>query len=196
MAHGAILGILAIVVVGFILVGAEGKRPVNEIEKEIPTAGPENEQENQGGKMDQLTLYAKQHGAFTNSASAATFMAEDSSLQTAAVVQVEDQFFIWSAVEKTQAEVEAKLDDKSFKKAFTVTRKSCDPQIAESLWEIFNENDLSKIKNSLAEKDDEKMEAFKKKMETITAFTNDLSVIRLHVLSNYANEGDCVKISF
>lgn len=196
MAHGVIIGVVAIIVVGMIFVGAEGKRPVNEIEKEIPTTGPQQEQRNQEEKNEQLTLYAKQHGAFTNSASAATFIAEDSSLSTAAIIQVDAQFFVWSAVEKTEAGIEAKLDDKSFKKEFTIARNSCHPQLAESLWEIFKEDDMAKIKISNAENDDEKMEEFNKKMETITAFTKDLSVIRLHVLANYVNEEDCVKITF
>ncbi len=198
MVHGIVIGIIAIVVVGIVFAGAEGKRPVDEIEKEIPTAGPGSEKEegSQGEKGDGLTLYAKQHGAFTNSASAATFIAEDSSLSTAAIIQVDDQFFVWSAVGKTEPEIEAMLDEQTFKKPFSVESKSCDEQLAGNLGDVFKSDDFAKIKKSISEKDNKQDAEFIKKMDSITAFSNDLTVIRLHLLSNYVNEEGCVKISF
>lgn len=198
MIHGIVIGILAIIVVGLVFVGAEGKRPVDDIEKEIPTAGPEkSEKEQSNGQtgVEPVTLYAKQHGAFTNSASAATFIADDSSLSTAAIVQGDNQFFVWSAVGRTEPEIEGILDGQTYKKTFTVEALKCEQDI-QQVWDIFQSDDLSKIKNSISEKDGKEAEDLMKKMEAITAFTDDLKVIRLHLLAKYVNDDDCMKISF
>lgn len=197
MLHGVVIGIVAIVVVGLFLAGAEGKRPIEQIEEEIPASGPVGEDaEVDKNGPDALTLYAKQHGAFTTSASAATFIKENQSLSTAAVMQVEDQYFVWSAVGQTEAEIEAVLEDGTYKKEFSVAPVACEVVQSEQLWQVLKITDVAKVKNSLSENEDEKGRALAKKIDAITAFTNDLNVIRLHLLANYANESGCVKISF
>lgn len=197
MLHGVIIGVAAIVVVGLFLANAEGKRPIEQIEEEIPASGPVGKEADKGEEgPGGLTLYAKQHGAFTTSDAAATFIKENPSLSTAAVMQVDSQYFVWSAVGQTEAEIEAILEEGTYKKAFSVAPIACEAIQSEQLWEVLKINDIAKIKNSLSGKDDEKGRALAKKIDTITAFTNDLTVIRLHLLSNYASESGCVKIAF
>lgn len=198
MLHGLLLGVLAIVIVGVFLIGAESKRPINEIEKEIPTSGSE-EKDHEGGddeSLGGLTLYAKQHGAFTTSAAAATFMAEDPSLSTAAIMQVGGQYFVWSAVGQVEAEIEAILEADTYKKEFLAEPTACEVVQMEQLWTVLKINELEKMKKSILENEDEKLAQLAKQIDTITAFTDDLNVIRLHLLSNYVNVHNCVKISF
>lgn len=198
MLHGVLLGVAAIVIVGVFLMGAESKGPIKEIEKEIPTSGQEEESKAVDGQDTHgaLKLYAKQHGAFTTSAAAATSIAEDPSLSTAAIMQVGGKFFVWSAVAQSEAEIEAILEAETYKKEFLAEPAACEVVNIEKLWTILKLNEVEKIKKSIAEKEDEKENPLAKQIDTITAFTDDLNVIRLHLLSNYVNVHDCVKISF
>lgn len=198
MIHGVVIGILAIIVVGLVFVGAEGNRPVDEIEKEIPTAGPDKDDteqaEGQAG-IAPMTLYAKQHGAFTNSDTAATFIEADSSLSTAAIVQADDQYFVWSAVGKTEPEIEVILSEQTYKKTFTVEAMAC-AQDMQPVWSVFETDDVAKIKKSIAENKEKETGDLMKKIEAITAFSDDMQVVRLHLLAKYVNDGDCLKILF
>lgn len=199
MLHGVVIGVVALVIVGVFLMGAEGKRPIDKIENEIPASGPEQNEENEAGDevaSDAVTFYAKQHGAFTTSEAAATFIEENPSLSTAAVMQVKDQYFVWSAVGRTEAEIEAILEEGTYKKAFSASSASCETVKTDQLWQILNLNEPSKIKNSIAENEGEKEQVLTKKIDAITAFTNDMKVIRLHLISSFSNETGCVKISF
>lgn len=198
MLHGVLLGVIAIVIVGVFLMGAEGKRPIEEIEKEIPASGPdaEDDQAVEQGAHGALTLYAKQHGAFTTSAAAATFIAEDPSLSTAAIMQVGGQYFVWSAVGQVEAEIEAILEADTYKKEFLAEPAACEVVQMEQLWTVLKINELEKMKKSISENEGEQPNSLAKQIDTITAFTDDLNVIRLHLLSNYSNVHDCVKISF
>lgn len=199
MLHGVIIGIAAIAVVGIIFVGAEGNRTVDKIENEIPASGPAEDKENDTSAnktTGSLALYAKQHGAFTTSVSAATFIAEDPSLSTAAIIQSDGQYFVWSAVGLSEVEIEGILEEGTYKKEFSINPTSCDMVHTTNLWEVLEADDIAKIKQLASKNDDEKAKELARHIDTITAFTNDLKVIRLHLLSKYANTNDCVKISF
>lgn len=197
--HGIVLGVLAIIIVGLFLLGAEGRGAISKIEKEVPVSGQESGKE-QGAEeqkgLGKLTLYAKQHGAFTTSAAAATFIAENPSLSTAAIVPAADQYFVWSAVGRTEAEIESILVADTYKKTFSAEPIACEVVQVEQLWQVFNLDEVAKIKNSVLQNDDEKAQALVKQIDAITAFTDDLKVIRLHLLANYAQADGCVKISF
>lgn len=199
MLHGVIIGIAAIAVVGIIFVGAEGNRTVDQIENEIPASGPDENQEKETpttGTAESLPLFAKQHGAFTTSASAATFIAADPSLSTAAIIQSDGQYFVWSAVGLAEAEIEGILEDDTYKKEFSISPASCEIINPAQLWEVLQADDIAKIKQMATTNDEEKTKELARHIDTITAFTNDLKVIRLHLLSKFANTNDCVKISF
>lgn len=199
MLHGVIIGIAAIAVVGIIFVGAEGNRAVDKIENEIPASGSvDGKKDDTAGdnSQDSLKLFAKQHGAFTTSASAATFIAADPSLATAAIIQSGEQYFVWSAVGVSEAEIEKTLEADTYKKEFSISPASCEVIRTTQLWEILEAEDVAKIKQIIAATDDEKSKELSRHIDTITAFTSDLKVIRLHLLSKYASSNDCVKISF
>lgn len=198
MLHGVIIGVAAIAVIGFILANGDDKKSVAKIDEEIPASGPqatENEKEPIENATP-LTLYAKQHGVFTTSASAATFMAADPSLATAAIIQANGQYFVWSAVGMTESEIMTSTSGESFAKTFTVNASSCQAIGAEKFQEVLKSDTVEKIKLSMGQENEEKTKEFNKQIAAITAFTNDLSVIRLHLLSQYSYSEDCVKISF
>ena len=198
MLHGVVIGIAAIAVIGFVLASAEGKRAIDRIEEEIPAAGPKAADSEKApvDTVESFELFARQHGAFTTSASAATFMAADPSLATAAIIQSSGQYYVWSAVGLTEAEILDSEQAETYKKAFTANTSACEGIGAEKFKDILKADNVEKIKNSVAQGNDDKANEFNRQIAAIMAFTDDLRVIRLHLLSQYSYAQDCVKISF
>ena len=73
--QGIIIGIAAVAVVGFIIVGANGKLATEPKKKEIPTTGPAASEDEKpvDTQFVPLKLFARQHGVFSSAESAATF---------------------------------------------------------------------------------------------------------------------------
>ena len=94
MIHGVIIGVAAVAIVGFIIVGTSGKGKQQAVEKDAVTESVEKPGETvtaSGPDADPVTeqplkLFAKQHGVFSSAASAAVFIAEDAALAKAAVI--------------------------------------------------------------------------------------------------------------
>lgn len=197
MLQGVIIGVVAIAVIGFVLAGAEGKRAIDKIE-EIPASGPKSAdtETTPAETVELLNLFARQHGVFTTPASAATFIAADPSLATAAIIQSDGQYFVWSAVGLTEEEIMNSEQADTYKKAFSVNTSACEVIGTEKFREVLKAEKIEEIKISENEKNDDKMNEFNRHLTAITAFTKDLKVIRLHLLSQYSYSKDCVKISF
>lgn len=196
MLHGVLIGVAAVAVIGFILVGTGDKKVTPKGLEEVPTSGPgaEEKTDMKPSAVEPLSMVAKQHGVFSTPAAAASFMTADPLLQAAAIIQAGDQYFVWSAVGLTDAEIE--LDESSFRKPFKADMAACEVVGAEKLRDVFMTTELAKIKKSETENDDKKQKDFNRNIASITAFTDDLTVIRLHLLSHYSYTKDCVKISF
>lgn len=199
MVNGVIIGVVAIAIIGFIILGANGKKNGETTNPEVPATGPpanEGESPTQEPGNDSLKLFARQHGAFSSSTSAATFMEADPSLNTAAIIQVADQYYIWSVVGLTEAEILDSDSEETFRKEFSATLTTCDVVGAEKLKEVLSTDDIAKIKSLESEKGNEKAEDFSRDVLAITSFTDDLQVIRLHLLAHYSTTKDCIEISF
>ena len=199
MLQGVIIGVAAAAVIGFILVGTNGKKNVDKLVEDIPASGPASPEIDGGAPTTatSLELFAKQHGAFSTSASAASFIATDPALATAAIIRSGEQYFVWSAVGLTESEIMiAEKDEGVFVKRFVADASACEVIGAEKLRDVFSTTDLAKIKSLGSEKDAEKTGDLNQNIASITAFTDDLRVIRLHLLSHYSYSKDCVKIAF
>ena len=55
---------------------------------------------------------------------------------------------------------------------------------------------IAKIKILETENEGETVSVFNEQLTAITAFTDDIRVVRLHLLAHYARKKDCVKIAF
>ncbi|MBB4825850.1 hypothetical protein HNO89_003086 [Sporosarcina luteola] len=201
--HGVVLGVAAVAIVGFILLGTGDKgKEKAAISKEVPVDGPPaagaSAQNAQPGES--LQLFAKQHGVFSNEQSARAFIAERPELSKANVVKVQDQYYVWSAVGLTDQEIDADAAQETFRKPFTVNIGACASSGAGKLKGILMETDSQKIKDlaasSSADPNGGIGAEFAKQLAALTVFSNDLQVIRLHLLSHYSSVDDCAKISF
>lgn len=194
--HGVLIGVAAVAVIGFILMGTGDKKASPKGLEEVPASGPPSEEgiDNKPSAVEPLSMVAKQHGVFSSPAAAASFMTADPLLATAAIIQAGDQYFVWSAVGLTEAEIV--LDESSFRKPFLADMAACEVIGAKKLRDVFTTTELAKIKKLESENGDKKTNDFNRNIASITAFTDDLTVIRLHLLSHYSYTKDCVKISF
>ncbi|MCM3710766.1 hypothetical protein [Sporosarcina luteola] len=207
MLHGVIIGIAAVAIVGFIIVGTNGQGKEKAGEKEVlvtdppasgettPTSGPAISPEEAP-----LQLFAKQHGVFSSVQSAQEFVAQDVSLAKAAVLEIGGQFYVWSAVGMQEEEIDVSEYEMTFKKPFFADISSCSSVGAGKLRSALSETEFSKIKvlTTVAEgeADDEKIADFRKNLLALTVFTSDLRIVRLHLLSQYSHKNGCVKINF
>ena len=200
MIHGVLIGVVAVAVIGLLLMGTKGKDVSNALEKEVPTTGPAPVENSASPSEKPLQLFAKQHGAFSSAESANLFMAEDPALSKAVVIKGSDTFFVWTAVGLTEDEIDSNAAEGTFKKAFTAETSSCGAIGAGKLREVLTQTEMAKIKKleegQGAGNQDTKTKGFYKNIATITTFTNDLRIMRLHLLSEYTQANKCVKITF
>ena len=200
--QGIIIGIAAVAVVGFIIVGANGKLGSEPKKTEIPTAGPaaSDKEESVETQGIPLKLFARQHGMFSSAESAATFMAADPSLASAAILEGtgenEGKYYIWSSIGLSDAEIMDSDSEDTFRKEVTANVGSCEAVGANLLRDSLVADTVAKIKNLETENEDEKVTVFNKQLTAITAFTDDIRVVRLHLLAHYASKKDCVTIKF
>ena len=202
--QGIIIGIAAVAVVGFIIVGANGKLGIEPKKTEIPTAGPAAAAKDDEISVETtgipLKLYARQHGMFSSSESAATFMAADPSLASAAIFEgngdYEGKYYIWSSIGLSDAEIADSDSEDTFRKEVTANVGSCEVVDAKLLRDSIVADTVAKIKILETVKEGEKVSVFNEQLTAITAFTDDVRVVRLHLLAQYARQKDCVTIKF
>ncbi|MCG3089250.1 hypothetical protein [Sporosarcina cyprini] len=204
--HGVVIGVAAVAIVGFILVGTGDKMKdkTAAVGKEVPASGPPAVEAPADADSPQpgasLQLYAKQHGVFSTEQSASAFITGRPDLSEASVVKAQDQYFVWSAIGLTEQEIDADVAQETYRKPFTVEAGACSASGAGKLKDILAETDVAKIKDLAASSSSDPSGGigaeFGKQITAVTAFTNDLQVIRLYLLSHYSIKDGCAKISF
>ncbi|NYF25014.1 hypothetical protein [Sporosarcina sp. JAI121] len=196
MLHGVLIGVAAVAVIGLLLAGSKGKDNDDKTEKETATSGPAPVETTAPASEKPLQLFAKQHGAFSSAESATLFIAEDPSLTKAAVIHGNDKFYVWTAVGLAENEVVTNAAEGTYLKAFKVETSACGAIGAGKLDEVLAQTEMAKIKNLIEGKEDAKTKEFHKKIAAITAYSKDLQVVRLHLLSHYSQKDKCIKITF
>ncbi len=200
--QGVIIGIAAVAVVGFIIVGANEKLGNEPKKTEIPTTGPAASEGEKPVESEvvPLKLFARQHGVFSSAESAATFQAADPSLASAAIIpgdgDSKGKYYIWSSIGLSDAEIMDSDSEETFRKEVSVNIGSCEAVGAKLLRDSLVADTVAKIKILEAENTGETVKVFNEQLTAITAFTDDIRVVRLHLLAHYASKKDCVKIDF
>ena len=208
LGQGVLLGIAAVAIVGFILLKTEKPDTAASPDTGVPANGPASAQTD--GKKDEskpdtaaagapIPMYAKQHGVFSSKASAASFIA-DENLPKAASVHANGQFYVWSALGLSEIDADPAGEDGAFRKQVTVSPLACSSGEGELLRSVLNAKQISEIQDlAVSRKQTEgekKKDAFTTNIAAITAFTDDLNIIKMHILAHYADTGECVKLDF
>ncbi|MEK5039099.1 hypothetical protein [Sporosarcina sp. FSL K6-3457] len=203
MLHGVVIGIAAVALIGLVLFMARGKDEPSASGKEVPTGGPaavETPEAAPTPPEKTLSLFAKQHGAFSTAEAAAVFIAEDPSLTKAAVIHAGDSYFVWSAVGVKEGEIETSDYEGTYRKAFSVNTSACGAIGAGKLNDVLAETEIGQIKNLTAQQNEAneegEMKDFYKNLTSITTFTTDMRILRLQLLSHYSSTNNCVKFTF
>ena len=200
MIHGVIIGIAGVALIGLLLMGMKGKEEPTAGGEEVPTSGPAAVEDPTPADGRSLRLFAKQHGVFTATDSAAQFIAEDAALAKAAIVQVNDKYYVWTAIALKENDLDVSESEGTFRKAFNANTEACGASGAGKLWEALNGKEIAEIKNLASEvngvNEEEKSKDFVKNITAITAFTDDLRIAKLLLLSHYSSTNKCVKITF
>lgn len=191
--QGVAIGLVAVLVIGLTISSTGGKK--DKADKAVATNGPKTE-EKAGAAEDGETMFVKQHGVFSSQEAATNFVAENPGLTTTAIVPAGGQFYVWGAAWLKESDVVLKEGEDAFKKRITVVPGTCKSADAGEVKKALFAEDLSKIELSTKGKEAKKDGDFAKKVAAITAFTQDSSIARLHLLAHYLNQDPCFKIQF
>jgi hypothetical protein len=187
MFFGGLTGLIGVILFIFIL-----QLPSNGQEDELvstTTVSSEQEQE-----VVSQSFFALQHGVFSNFDSAAQFLATYPTLNKAAILEVDDQFYVWSQIDQEKLEGATQTTPSSFYKKMTLS-SSCSPNKVLQLPKLLLDEQWLTVQ-MLSETDQEKVpEDWEENLAEIQKLTNKVGVIRLHMLMNYYEQLDCLKVT-
>ncbi|TQR14830.1 hypothetical protein [Psychrobacillus soli] len=195
--QGLIIGVVGVLLFGFILNLANDKKV--EVAKEEDTT-PAAEQSTDG-KIEvaadgTLSFHAKQYGMFSSKESALNFMATQPTLEKASVVQVENQFFIWSDLFLNDAPTTQTEALPSFTKKVLVSTSGCENPKVKKVMNILQEDNISiNFFDSIVKKEDYPDDLMTI-VQAVSTLSNVSSVMRLHVFTHYLEQNTCVKLNF
>lgn len=192
--QGLIIGVVGVLLFGFILNLANDKQV--ETAKEDVTEPAKEEDKVEVAADAKLSFKARQYGMFSTKESAVSFMATQPTLEKASIVQVGNQFFIWSDlfvndVSSGQTDVLP-----SFIKNLYVSTKGCEDPKVKKIINTLQEDNISKnYFDSIAKKEDYP-DDLTSIVQAISTFSEVSSIMRLHVFSHYLDQNRCVELSF
>lgn len=139
------------------------------------------------------TFYAVQHGAFTSEESAKAFMTTYPTLNKALVIQVEQNFYVWSAL--AMAKKELAIEPQAFMKKFTFVSAGCDRAQISTIPNLLQDEKALKLNFDESEKD-KVSEEWVSFMTGLTTLSDDVDVLRLHSLAHFYEKESCLNVQF
>lgn len=151
------------------------------------------QQQNEQQEILQKTFFASQHGLFSSEEGAAQWIAANPSLNKSAIIKVEEQFFIWSAMAVKKAP--ETLPTGAFYKQFSV-KASCPNPALQRLPDVLYDEKYVKNNFDMKEEQGQLPEDWQELTTTLASLSKDPNVIRLHLFTHYYSKNDCLKIEF
>ena len=139
-------------------------------------------------------FYAKQHGVFTGADGATAFIQSDPAMKSAAIVIVEDKYYVWSAASVVESEVKVDGSIESFVKPFRVNSASCAEPAMQNLPVYLSSPDPSKFNFESSDFKGVVPEDWQANITAISTLSKDINVIRVQLLGHYITQNDCIKI--
>ncbi|KZE40003.1 hypothetical protein AV656_01620 [Bhargavaea cecembensis] len=205
MLHGFLMGIGGVLLFGFIVMSEDGESGGAEATKSgetVPADAQPAKEEAKKGEGEEATgnrktmFFAIQHGMFSSYDAASGFLSSQAQLDKAAIVRVADKFYLWSAIHLTDSEARASVVKDTFVKPFTVDAAACPAETSGKLPVLLAGQDAAKFKFDDKTKDDALPEGWKKNVSAVQGITEDPAIMRLHLVSQYAEAAECLKIEF
>lgn len=193
--QGLVIGVVGVLIFGFILNLSNEKKEEKE-DISAPTEQKENKDIVEVSADIVLPFKAKQFGMFTTNESANSFINEQPNLEKASIVEVNNQFYVWSELFVKEVSANDSEILPSFVKPLFISTKSCENSKVKNVMTLLQEEKLSKnYFESIAKKEDYPDDLMSV-VTAISAFSDVSSVIRLHVFTHYLEQNDCVKLNF
>ncbi|MEK4486607.1 hypothetical protein MHH81_13590 [Psychrobacillus sp. FSL H8-0484] len=198
--QGLVIGVIGVLLFGFILNFANEKKVENEEEITAPNTVKEKEdgeEEKVEVAADGLLAFkAKQYGMFTTKESAIDFMATEPTLVKASIVQVENQFFVWSELFVNDVPSSQQEALPTFIKNLYISTNGCEDPKVKKIMTVLQEENISKnFFDSIVKKEDYP-DDLTSIVQAVSTFSDVSSVMRLHVFSHYLDQNRCVELSF
>ncbi|TQR19195.1 hypothetical protein [Psychrobacillus vulpis] len=197
--QGLVIGVVGVLLFGFILNYSNDKKVEEQVS--TPTEEEKVDKDDKGEKVEvtadaALPFKAKQYGLFTTKESAVAFMSEQPSLEKAGIVSVDNQFYVWSQLYVNDVGTVGTEALPTFIKPMFVSTKSCEDKKLKNLMNLLQEEKLSKNYFESIAKKEEYPDDLMNIVAAITSFSDESSVIRLHLFTHYLEQNECLKLSF
>lgn len=193
--QGLVIGVIGVFLFGVILNLANGEKE-QEVEETAEIATPEEEEQIEVSADPVLGFKAKQYGMFTTKESAISFMGEQPSLVKAGIIQADGKFYVWTELFVSEVVVTEPQTLPSFIKPFSVSTESCkDGKVKKVITSLQEENISKKYFDSIVKKEDypDDLDGI---VQAVSAFTDNSSIMRMHLFTHYSERNECVKLSF
>lgn len=183
---GSITGLAGVILFVFIL---QLPTTTEEAAETIPTVQTPEEQQ------VQQQYFALQHGVFSNFDSAAQFLGTYPTLNKAAVVKVDEQYFVWSRLDTEKVETALTIVPTGFYKKITIM-SSCPNPAEFQLPVILKDSKMFSLEDTEAIDKQQVPKDWTALMTEVSKLSTNPNVVRLHMFINYFESLDCLKVTF
>lgn len=189
---GSATGILGVLLFVFLLKMPSTTTSISKSTEQdiIPVQTTEEKQE----EVVQV-FYALQHGVFSTSESATQLVASYPTLNKAAIFAVDGQYFVWSRLDIEKVDSALTVVPSAFYKKMTL-QSSCTKPDQLQLPKTLKDSKWLTLQGTDSITDAAIPEDWQQRVEGVMKLSTNPSVIRLHLLNNYFEQLDCLKITF
>lgn len=202
---GSIAGLAGVVF--FILLLSSMNSSTNQPQQQQQVSSGEGEEElipvqsaNESSEViednSSVDFFANQYGVFKSEASASDFISEYPVLNTSATVEVDGKFYVWSSITPIREELILSDNPTSFAKSFKFSAAACTEETLKGLPTILESNDPSKFYFQDGDVPDNIPQDWQSITSALSSFSQDLGTARLHLITHYFEQNDCMKIEF
>jgi hypothetical protein len=141
------------------------------------------------------SFYALQFGVFTTFEGATQYLSAYPTLNKAAIVEVDGSYYIWSQLDREKVDGATVTSPQSFYKQVMVT-SACQNAVENKIPSLLKDE---KWLNGQAIDEADKQgvpEDWLTKIDEIQKLSSNVGVVRLHLLINYYEGLNCMKLSF
>ncbi|HWL27008.1 MAG TPA: hypothetical protein VNR38_25200 [Ureibacillus sp.] len=200
---GSIAGVIGVLVFVFILnsmntvdtqVSVEESKENQE--ETIPVQSTETEENTPSSELFSKQFYANQYGVFSTFNGATEFMAGYPTLNTSAIVKVDNSYYIWSEVSTVKDGISKSEDPQSFVKEFSLSAGACPNPSIQNIPILLASEDRAKFYFDGTDTPDNLPEDWQSITTAMANLSSDLDVTRVHLLKHYFELNSCLKIQF
>ncbi len=141
-----------------------------------------------------VQFYAKQHGVFSSADGATALLQSSPALKSAAIVLIDNKFYVWSAASLAEVDVKSEGSTDSFVKPFQMNSSSCTEAAMQKLPVYLGNAAPSKFNFEGTGNSGAVPKDWVANIGAISALSTDEKVIRIQLISHYMAQNDCLKI--